>query len=827
MEKGPPATLESVERLRSTVRGNPRSTAFVVLSHQLSELGRAAEAEDVARRGLEQHPGLPTGEVALARALAERGKLREAQGVLVGTVKDHPQHADAFRWLGEILVRRGDFDRAKAILQHALELAPTDERAIDLVRELGGDLPAGVPRPKTDFEATRIADGEAIARRLEGKNDEPTVIRPMDDLIAEAQPTVIRQAPAAPGGRPRLPTPAEGPTSVEVADQEMASGMEAILEMLPQPVLDAARPPVDDDSVTPPIEVRPRRATAEAAPVSRTPSTAMPAASVAERAVPMLGGTAQSARYRAALGRRRVAQIVALAGVGVLLAGGIAQGVLRYRARERSWALRRQMTQEIALGSLTSLLRARESGIRLLAAGLDEGNVAADLAFVSALLAREYALAADEEAERAIGRAVAADGPTPARAGTIDAARALVALGGGKLGEAVDRAVRASGTAPRNPYVQTALGRARFAVGDLDAARTALEDALSSAAGFGPAATALGEVLLEQGEAGLASAHLQKVVGRSPDHVRARLLLGEARRAQGGTPPSADPALQAGCREDGALSPAIAAACALGAAEDARIGGQRARALELVRTAVAAAPPEPRVLAATSQLLAQLGQQQASADLAERSARYASDAMPAVAWARLGVVLGTGIGSSAVPLARPATPETRLLAVRAADVDGRPGELAASLAGYGREAIARDPDLRAFAIFSGVLPRPAGAGTARNLSSGPLGAFLAGRLARRERETDNALAALSQALDGHGDACRAAAEYRGALADARRDPLTDPAFRAFLERKLTCANFGGPAGGGVAPAAAVGGAALPRAASAASAAALTRPTPAR
>src|SRR5207247_1418126 len=116
----------------------------------------------------------------------------------------------------------------------------------------------------------------------------------------------------------------------------------------------------------------------------------------------------------------------------------------------------------------------------------------------------------------------------------------------------------------------------RALLGDLVAASIALESARAVAPAYAPAIMAWAEVKIDLGEPAAAAEALRVVVGRERGEARARLLLAEASRAAATRPDDADRMnLEAACVEEGGLSPAIAASCALGSAIQARLAGER------------------------------------------------------------------------------------------------------------------------------------------------------------------------------------------------------------------------------------------------------------
>ena len=303
-----------------------------------------------------------------------------------------------------------------------------------------------------------------------------------------------------------------------------------------------------------------------------------------------------------------------------------------------------------------------------------------------------------------------------------------------------------------------------------------------------------------------------------PGHARALLLLERARQAH--LPPAPAPdafaeALQDACARDGAASPVIAAACDLASAVAARAAGERSRALERALAAAGKTVVEARVEARIALTLAQLGRIDEADRHATIAARTAAVEMPPLAWARLAIALGRGELTLLPRALLPACLETRLVAARTALAGGGPRRLGAYLADLGPGALAADADLRALSLLvaprpdaaageapaptgtsSGALPTgtssgelptgpspgtppagPSGAPprspTARSLAlpgsplaplapsdaSNPVHAYAQGLRARLEGDAAGAAHWLSAALDGHGDACRAAGEY--------------------------------------------------------------------
>jgi hypothetical protein len=303
------------------------------------------------------------------------------------------------------------------------------------------------------------------------------------------------------------------------------------------------------------------------------------------------------------------------------------------------------------------------------------------------------------------------------------------------------------------------------------------------------------EARLDLGQPAAALDALNAALKRAPGDTRARLLELEARQTTDGAPTATTEGMRARrglpplCRRD-AVSPVLAAGCALAEATTARLRGDRqtARARLAALTAsppgpapapaapsptpaapppapAAGAPADPRTLARAAVLLAQLGAIDAADALATRAAAIADPHLPALAWARVGIALGRGEVPAKLPAPRLAHPDVALLAARAAFASRGPAGLSRMLAELGANAASADADLRTFARLSAGSPGDAP-------GDGPVAAYVAGMRARLAGDLEGAARGLRAALSGHGDACRAAGEYLVVMRLLKR-PLGD------------------------------------------------------
>jgi hypothetical protein len=450
----------------------------------------------------------------------------------------------------------------------------------------------------------------------------------------------------------------------------------------------------------------------------------------------------------------------------------------RYRQGSGWRTLETQMRGDLQEGSLQGLLRARIAAARILAAEPDNARVTGQLAFISAWLAHQYGLRSGREAEQALARLGAL---SDREQRDLDVTGALLALDQGQRDRALQLAVATArqdssnddgddGPADLRPLL--VLARIRALAGDPMGASKAAEAAIVREPHANAPLLAFAEARLDLGHHAPAEKSLRDVLARVPDHSRAILLLHLARQAAPAAAPEGFEALVGACRRDGAVSPVVAAACDLVFASTARAAGKRGAALEHALAAANRKISEPRVLAGTALVLAQLGRVDEADRLAEVAARTAAAQLPALAWARVAITLGRGELALPPPGLLPGCQETRLLAARAALIAGGPSALSTFLADLGPPAQTADADLRALSQLTVSAAAAAGKTRPPAVAEGPVAAYAQGLRARLAGDAPAAVRWLSAALDGHGDACRAAGEYLAAARLANH-PITN------------------------------------------------------
>jgi tetratricopeptide (TPR) repeat protein len=164
-----------IARLEERVASD--ASAFPALAEALRREGRAAEAEQVARQGLESKPGSAEGSAALALALLDQGREQEARraleerigrafAVLESPRIPVPAPPDLEEILGASLTER-EFD-------HVFAAAETDrEQLIDADRVAEEALHRAHPAPVDEIAASRGSPfaTHTVANILESQGD--------------------------------------------------------------------------------------------------------------------------------------------------------------------------------------------------------------------------------------------------------------------------------------------------------------------------------------------------------------------------------------------------------------------------------------------------------------------------------------------------------------------------------------------------------------------------------------------------------------------------------------------------------------------------------
>jgi tetratricopeptide (TPR) repeat protein len=747
---------------------------LVALAHNLCDDGRPAEAEDLARSLLGQTPNLPSAQVVMARAWAEQGRLDQARGMLEQVVTRNPAFFAAHRWLAEVLVAIGDYPRASDVLLRAEAISPGQPRVAELIQQVMGAPQALVPAPPE--LGTRGPPPPPGTRRRRQTWEGPAV--------ADASPQLETLVPQPPGAQPVAPTravPAPPTRPTATAPQTRYSGQQA-----------------------PPAQQASQSQAYYAPPAPGTGAGTRAAAPRAPRGPGLF-------RRISAWFRRHPSAVLTVAGVILFTLAALAVVLTSWALRPREGGTRADSPESPASpppengtgGPSTTVVNEEEGPAPLGSGGFDEllavlvkdrrlraprPTPSVNRALLaSALLASEYGRPSDRPTEVLADELVAALGQEQPPEDLV-AARVLLRVARGDRAGA-EAAARALGLATgQSPLIRFVEARRLSRNGEAAAALARLGPEAASSP-FPLGRLLLGELSLDRGEPDVALEAARAVLSQAPRHPLALQLLMEAHQSRGGRPPPEEATvISQACKEDETRIPTLAAACRLDRALTLRRAGTRRASLNAALSAAEVVPADPRLLSLASQTLSNLGAIREANVLLARAEQLADRALSPLAWARVGVELATNRRVT-IPDSPPASPEARLVAARSAFVGAPDSPVLNQLLDSIRRTTGGDRDLQV--ITRGARARRAAAvlETALRLRErygrappGPVAAYVAGTLARRSGLRPLARVWLGQALNGHGDACRAATLFRLALQDLGTDPLQNPRLQRAIGR---------------------------------------------
>ncbi len=231
---------ERIDELRERLREDPTSRQFYQLGELLRREGEDAEAVEVLRVGLDQHPFYVTAWVSLGRALLALDRLDEADEVLAEALKLDPENAVAAQLRGQVAIDREDWLGAIKALKLARALAPgdrdLDERIADAEARLAAEATVAVPQPQP-LEIFSVSAGDPFEMTPRGDTGvwmagEADVFTP-PELPPEPPPEAVPEEPE------------------EIAAAAEGDGAAAAAE--PVPLGEAAAPatPVDEPDEAP------------------------------------------------------------------------------------------------------------------------------------------------------------------------------------------------------------------------------------------------------------------------------------------------------------------------------------------------------------------------------------------------------------------------------------------------------------------------------------------------------------------------------------------------------------------------------------------------
>lgn len=127
---------EIIEKYQEILRRDPQSKVFAALADAYREHGMNKAAEETARKGIENHPEYVGGYVALARLLCGQKRFDEALPLLTRAVQLAPENLLAYQLLGQAYVELKRPREALKAHKMALFLNPMSERSRKAVEKL-------------------------------------------------------------------------------------------------------------------------------------------------------------------------------------------------------------------------------------------------------------------------------------------------------------------------------------------------------------------------------------------------------------------------------------------------------------------------------------------------------------------------------------------------------------------------------------------------------------------------------------------------------------------------------------------------------------------
>lgn len=176
-----------IDELRSVLRADPGSRRFFQLGDLLRKIGRLAEAEQILRKGLEQHPKYTAAWISLGRVQLDEGQYPEAERSFARSLELAPENSVAARLLGDTASAGGEHVRAIKAYKLARALGdPELDEKIDEVQALidGGEVTAiiDVPPPlQWKSEVDLRADADSAVESPE--QDVVTIARPPQEAV--------------------------------------------------------------------------------------------------------------------------------------------------------------------------------------------------------------------------------------------------------------------------------------------------------------------------------------------------------------------------------------------------------------------------------------------------------------------------------------------------------------------------------------------------------------------------------------------------------------------------------------------------------------------
>jgi tetratricopeptide (TPR) repeat protein len=213
------ATSSEIEKLERKWKENPRGTVFAPYAEALRKHGELAEAQEVLRQGLEQHPDYVPGNIVLGRCCLDLLEDGAAETAFSNALRLDPENVIALKALADITERQGRLAEAASWLNQLIAVDPSNDEARDqLTRvEKARDAAAEVMHAAIQQQPAAAASEEVETSPLAGATAAPGAGPREVQLVPEVTaPPSVAPTPSlssAPTVAVLAPSPPEAPPS--------------------------------------------------------------------------------------------------------------------------------------------------------------------------------------------------------------------------------------------------------------------------------------------------------------------------------------------------------------------------------------------------------------------------------------------------------------------------------------------------------------------------------------------------------------------------------------------------------------------------------------
>jgi tetratricopeptide (TPR) repeat protein len=141
-----PSADARIRDLKRRLELDPASRLFVSLAEEYRKAGRVGDALITLQKGLRNHPGYISAQVALGRAFLETGNISEAIATFTKVLTADPGNLVSAKSLADIYLSRGE--SVEALKKYKLYRALSGDRKVaDIVERLEKEIASPAPRP--------------------------------------------------------------------------------------------------------------------------------------------------------------------------------------------------------------------------------------------------------------------------------------------------------------------------------------------------------------------------------------------------------------------------------------------------------------------------------------------------------------------------------------------------------------------------------------------------------------------------------------------------------------------------------------------------------